>query len=132
MDKVYRVTSDPDRTIKSASKAEHLLVKHEDGTIYCLTHQGDAKLCAKETKGSVVYGNTLDGGKYRLLVVRTKPYCGRLTLTREDEIVLERDVGIMYDAPYGADVEDIELWQRLSVEAADQDYQKRGEKAPED
>lgn len=130
MKKVYRVTSNPDRTIESASKAEHLLVKHEDGTIYCLTHRGDATLCAKETRSAIVYENSLDGGRYKLLVVRTKPYCGRLTLTHDDQIVLEQDVGIMYDAPFGADVEDIQLWQALCVEAADRDYRRRGEKPP--
>jgi hypothetical protein len=77
-----------------------------------------------------VYENSLDGGKYKLTVSRTRPYIGRLTLRRDDAVVFERDVGIMYDAPFGPDGEDIQTWQQMSSEAADADYARRDEKPP--
>ncbi len=128
--RLYRAVRHMEAFKEAAKNAEHIFVKNEDGTIFCETHLRDAKRCAPAPQGDLVYENSLDGGKYKLRVLREKPYLGRLTLTRDDVIVHERDVGIMYDAPYGPDVEDIQTWQQISTDAADADYRRRGEKPP--
>lgn len=106
--KFYRVTKDPKWLKGALAKSKHIFVKSGDGTIGCGVHGCDASLCAEPREGPVVYENALDRGKYVLKVVRLRPYRGLLTLQRDDDIVLERQVGIMYDAPYGPDLEDIE------------------------
>jgi hypothetical protein len=128
--RVYRAIKNMEAFKEAAKNAQHIFVKNEDGTIFCETHQLAAEKCAPPAKGDLVYESSLDGGKYRLNVRRTKPYLGHLTLTRDSVVVLERDVGIMYDAPFGPDVEDIQTWQQLATEAADEDYRKRGEEPP--
>jgi len=58
-------------------------------------------------------------------VLRTKPYHGTLTLLCGDRRVLQLDVTISYDAPFGPDGEDVHDWKRLCVEATDADYYRR-------
>lgn len=128
--RLYRVVRSVEAFNEAAKNATHIFVKNEDGTIFCETHQQDAEKCAPPARGDLIYENSLDGGKYKLKVLRTRPYMGRLTLTRDDAVVLERDVAIMYDAPFGPDVEDIQAWQQLSTAAADADYRRRGERPP--
>ena len=127
---LYRVTRDEAWLRGALAKAEHVLQKGAGGMIYCHTHNRDAKLCAEERQSELVLQNSLDEGKYVLTVIRVKPYWGRLTLTRGDSIVLEQDVGLAYDAPFGPDAEDVQGWYELAIEAADQDYLRRGETPP--
>lgn len=129
-DKVYRVTKDPNWLQAALTEAKHLFVKAADGTIFCKTHNQDATLCGVTRSGTVVYENQLDGGKYELRVVRTAPYVGKLTLTRAGGVVFSKRVGIMYDAPFGPDMEDVQTWEAMGLAAADEDYVKRGETPP--
>jgi hypothetical protein len=107
-----------------------VLLKRSDESIICQKHQRDAKQCLQEMQSDLIYENTLDRGTYRLTIVRTAPYRGQLTLTRGESTVLEREVGIMYDAPFGPDAEDVRAWESLAIEAADKDYRRRGEVPP--
>lgn len=128
--KIYRVTKDPKWFEEAIAISKHLFVKSSDGTIRCEVHDGDATFCATRLEGPIVYENTLDGGTYELKVVRLEPYRGLLTLQRADNVVLEKNVGISYDAPFGPDAEDVEAWNHIGIEAADVDYRKRGETPP--
>lgn len=122
---IYRVTGNPGLLQASLRVAEHLFVKNDDGSFYCDVHKTDADQCA-ERIGDVVWHSRLDHGTFVATVVRTKPYLGRLTLTRDDEVVLDRAVRLMYDAPFGPDFEDVQRWQTICQAAADSDYCNRG------
>ncbi len=128
-EKVYRVTSDPKWLEKTLHKAEHLIVKGKDGSLYCRTHRGDPNRCAERNQDDIVWRNSLDGGKYVVTVVLA-PYRGQLTLSRDGSAVLALEVGLSYDAPFGPDVEDVREWSRLCERAADADYNARGETPP--
>jgi hypothetical protein len=67
-----------------------------------------------------------------MTVTRTEPYCGLLVLTRGETVVLQENVGLMYNAEFGPDMEDVQLWRRIVLAAADEDYRRHGEKPPSD
>ena len=128
---IFRVTSKGGEWLANALvQAEHLFVKSKNGQIFCRKHNRDASLCRERQGSNLVYESGLDGGAYLLQVTRVAPYSGRLTLTRNDGVIFEANVGIMYDAPYGPDAEDVQLWQDMGVAAADMDYRSRGEDPP--
>jgi hypothetical protein len=62
--------------------------------------------------------------------MRIAPYRGLLTLTRREVKVLQREVTISYDAPFGPDAEDLVEWREVCGCAADADYARRGESIP--
>src|ERR1700722_16842193 len=126
-DPIYRATSNPGALPGLLRNSEHVLTKHSDGSFYCQTHACPGDECASRSKGDIIWTNSLDGGTYKATVVRTAPYQGLLTLTRGETCVLECSVSVSYDAPFGADAEDVINWQQLCVRAADGDYARRGQ-----
>lgn len=65
-----------------------------------------------------VWTATLDE-KYTITVVRTNPYRATLTLSEGERILHQASVGLMYDAMFGPDVEDVESWQELATRFID-------------
>lgn len=129
-DRVYRVTRDPKLLGTLLAQSQHTIVKQDNGSFRCVTHGGPAQECAPKSSAEHVWSNSLDRGKYRASVVRVKPYWGRLVLTREGIVILEQMVTISYDAPFGADLEDVREWERICIAAADADYRSRGQEPP--
>ncbi len=66
----------------------------------------------------VVWSSMLDH-RYRVTVTRTASYQGELTIA-EDEVVLHKQtVGLMYNALFGPDIDDVRSWQELAVNFID-------------
>lgn len=130
MDKFYRVTDDPDLQCLLVTQGQHLIKKSDGCTFFCQTHRCDADECAKAAANDLVWSNSFDGGRYVASVIRTRPYHGLLSMTREGKVVFQMEVGIAYDAPFGPDMEDVVDWEGMCTKAADEDYQRRGEIPP--
>lgn len=58
--------------------------------------------------------------KYCVRVTRTLPYKGRLTITEEEKVLHEQDVGLSYDAIFGPDAADVDEWQNIAMKFVDQ------------
>jgi hypothetical protein len=125
----YRVATDPAELKRHIAEAEHLFVMAEDGSFSCAIHDRPAESCHEPCE-ALVWESELDGGTYKALVTRTGAKRGHLVLTRGSGLVFERDVYLMYGARSGPDIEDVQLWQRLCVSAADDDYRRRGQSPP--
>lgn len=71
----------------------------------------------------VVYENTVDDQTWAVNVTRLKPYVGILTVTKmdTDEVIYQQNVGIAYDAAFGPDVDDVEAWQQIALNAIDKE-----------
>jgi hypothetical protein len=68
-----------------------------------------------------VWDANLDEGRYRVTVIRLGPYGGVLILREADgPILLQREVGLSYDALFGPDVSDVQLWQDIATRFVDQ------------
>ncbi len=129
--RIYRATSDPQWLERALTEAKHLFVKNEAGHMFCALHQQDASACAPQTS-DLIWQDDLDKGTYSATVTRIAPYHGLLVLTRGKTIVLQENVGMMYNAEFGPDMEDVRLWERIVLAAADEDYRRRGEAPPSD
>jgi len=127
---VYKATRNPAALPKLLHDTQHLLTKHTDGSFYCQTHGCPADECASRLTDDLIWSSSLDRGRYTATVVRIAPYRGLLTLVRSETSVLDCEVTISYDAPFGPDAEDIIEWQDMCVRAADADYARRGESVP--
>ena len=57
--------------------------------------------------------------QYSFKVVRIKPYIGQLTVMHNGDVFCTQTVEISYDAKYGIDLENLELWARTAVTASD-------------
>jgi hypothetical protein len=128
---IYRVTRDPQAFTEWLGGADHLFAKDTDGNIRCVTHGRPAECCTPRRLDDRVWSGTLDGGRYNVTVTRTAPYKGLLTVTRGDQRISQQYVGIMYNAEFGPDYEDVQDWQTIGAAAADADYRRRGERPPE-
>jgi len=62
-------------------------------------------------------------GKYRCSVTRINKRGGTLRVedTESGKMLLEQDVGLLYGAQFGPDVEDVEKWQSICVAVVDRD-----------
>jgi len=62
-------------------------------------------------------------GKYKCSVTRINKRGGTLRVedTESGKILLEQDVGLLYGAQFGPDVEDVEKWQGICVAVVDRD-----------
>ena len=69
-------------------------------------------------KENEVWNATLDG-KYAVSVERTAPYQGVLTISEGDEVLYRESVGLMYNAQFGPDVEDVHHWKQTAVRFID-------------
>jgi hypothetical protein len=70
----------------------------------------------------VIWTSELDG-KYTCSVVRINKRGGNLRLveTATGRELLNQDVGLMYGAQFGPDVEDVAKWQSICVAVVDRD-----------
>lgn len=127
---LYRATSHPEAFAEGLKRAEHLFVKSHDGSIECLIHEQPASLCVPRVADECIWRGILDRGQYTVSVVRIAPYNGLLTVTHEERVILQQAVGLMYNAEFGPDMEDVELWQNIGIKAADADYVRRGKTPP--
>lgn len=75
-----------------------------------------------EDDANTVWQNTVDGGTWGAKVVRTKPYTGILTVwhVESGDEILSEEVGLMADALFGPDVDDVLSWQEKAIDAIDQ------------
>ena len=69
-------------------------------------------------KENEVWNATLDD-KYAISVERTEPYQGSLTISDGDEVLYREPVGLMYNAQFGPDVEDVHRWKQTAVRFID-------------
>jgi hypothetical protein len=65
-----------------------------------------------------VWTSMLDD-KYTVTVVRESPYRGILTITEGEQVLYRESVGLMYDAQFGPDVDDVASWQDIAVRVID-------------
>jgi hypothetical protein len=56
---------------------------------------------------------------YDCTVERTGERTGLLKVTKENQVLLEREVGLSYGATFGPDIEDVEFWQEMILEFID-------------
>lgn len=66
----------------------------------------------------IVWNSTLDG-RYAVTVVRTGSYRGDLSIHDGDQLLHRESVGLIFDALFGADVDDVAQWQRIAIEFID-------------
>jgi hypothetical protein len=66
----------------------------------------------------IVWASLLDG-RYKAVVVRKGSYRGSLELWEDTELLLERGVGLAYDATFGADIENVHEWQQICQQFID-------------
>jgi hypothetical protein len=58
---------------------------------------------------------------YEVIVYRTEPYKGRLVVKniRTEEVLLDEETNISFDARFGADYEDVQIWQQKAISVVD-------------
>jgi hypothetical protein len=66
----------------------------------------------------IVWQSTLDD-RYEVVVVRVAPYQGLLTILDAGEEIFSRQVGLMYNAQFGPDMDDVTDWQEIVVNFID-------------
>lgn len=68
-----------------------------------------------------VWEATLDD-RYECQVIRTEdPYKGILLIHDGTREILREEVGLSYAAQFGPDVDDVQLWQDMCIQAVDKD-----------
>jgi len=69
-----------------------------------------------------LWESNADNGKYEAFVDRTAPYKGKLTLRRvaDDTVLLEREVGLDYDAKFGPDIANVNAWMDICSDKLDE------------
>jgi hypothetical protein len=70
------------------------------------------------SKSNEVWSATLDG-KYVVTVTSEAPCRGILTITGGEKVLDRESVGLIYNAQFGPDVEDVALWQETTVRIFD-------------
>ena len=62
-------------------------------------------------------------GKFKCTVTRINKRGGTLRVenTESGKMLLEQDVGLMYGAQFGPDVEDVDKWQGICVAVVDRE-----------
>lgn len=69
-------------------------------------------------KENEVWTATLDD-RFVVTVTREAPYRGILRIAEGDRILHWETVGLMYNAQFGPDVDDVALWQEKAVQFID-------------
>ena len=76
----------------------------------------------KESKAmqqdEVVWTTILDG-RYTMTVTRIVPYHGELPVSEAGQLLHLENTGLMYDALFGPDIDDVRNWRRIAVEVVD-------------
>ncbi len=67
---------------------------------------------------SIVWSATLDD-RYIVKVRRTAPYQGELTITDGEQTIHRQQVGLMFDALFGPDVDDVLTFQSIAIRFVD-------------
>ena len=57
--------------------------------------------------------------RYVIVVQRLSPYKGELSTQDGDRLVHREKVGLMYDAIFGPDVDDVARWQEIALRVID-------------
>ena len=72
-------------------------------------------------KQETIWESTVDQGKFHCSVVRLGEYHGWLKVFDVDtnEVILERDVDLAYDAKFGPDIDDVQFWEAICIETID-------------
>lgn len=83
-----------------------------------------------------VYDETVDGGRFRVRVVRDAPYPARsavltVTVEADGQELLRRPVRLYFGAPFGPDVADVDAWQHAALVAIDAYLVSVGESPPQ-
>jgi hypothetical protein len=62
-------------------------------------------------------------GKFKCTVTRINKRGGTLRVedTKSGKMLLEQDVGLMYGAQFGPDIEDVDKWQSICVAVIDRE-----------
>jgi hypothetical protein len=66
----------------------------------------------------ILWQSTLDD-RYEAVVVRVAPYKGLLTILDAGEEIFSQQVGLMYNAQFGPDLDDVADWQEIVVHFID-------------
>ena len=69
-------------------------------------------------KANEVWTSTLDN-RYTVTVVRESPYRGILTIAEGEQVLYRESVGLMYDALFGPDGDDVASWQDIAARFID-------------
>lgn len=69
-------------------------------------------------KENEVWTATLDE-KYVVTVIREAPYRGVLTIMEGKQVLHRESVGLMYNAQFGPDADDVDAWQEIAVRFID-------------
>lgn len=68
--------------------------------------------------GEIIWSAQLDN-RYIVTVRRTAPYRGELTITDAGQIIHREAVGLMFDAIFGPDIDDVSNFQRIAIQFID-------------
>ena len=61
---------------------------------------------------------TILDARFTITVNRTAPFRGELTIADDDKVLHREPVDLAYDAQFGPDVDDVELWQNKAFRFA--------------
>lgn len=78
----------------------------------------------------MIWGDTVDNGEFSAQVLETDdPYFGRLVVkvVETDEVLLDAEVGVMFGAQFGPDIDDVHHWQQMTIVAVDKYIDSRKE-----
>ena len=69
----------------------------------------------------VIWQGMVDNNKFKCCVTRLTGRTGQLTVivVETGKIVLDTEVQLSYNAMFGPDVDDVRLWQDMSIDAID-------------
>lgn len=70
------------------------------------------------SENDVVWTSTLDG-RFSVIVTRTHPYCGELTISEGANVLFRKKVSLAYNALFGPDVADVAEWQSAAIKFID-------------
>ena len=86
-----------------------------------MTHYTNTDNPVDFPKTDVIWEATVDNGKFKCIVERINKRGGHLRLIEVDTnlVLLEQDVGLMYGARFGPDIDDVEKWQSVCIAVID-------------
>jgi hypothetical protein len=95
----------------------HLRLNHQQGSdVLRDARQGDT--ASVTTLPNIVWVALLDA-RYKVTIVRKEPYRGSLELRDGEDLILEQDVGLSYDAMFGPDAADVVEWREIATQFID-------------
>lgn len=75
-----------------------------------------------EERADVIWEQTVDDGAFQCLVIRTGDYRGRLEVmvAATGKKLLNEDIGLMFGARWGPDIDDLAEWQEKAIKVIDE------------